>query len=228
MRLLAFLVSSITCLMCTQSALADRYGDIDFRVPAGWQKVENGGFAILAAPLDANGRPRAAIFITGGTTYQGDFRDWFRSAVIHGESSETSLRRGSVERIQSKGNYDALTIDSMTADRKGVVTHRKYVATNPGGKAELFVYVTYDDAASQHDLSKLREFLESVRYVQLGGVRREGLPRTAQDANLPVRQSASHCRVVTQQKCMSGMSGGYGGTMSPTYNCLPVSKTICN
>jgi len=74
-------------------------------------------------------------------------------------------------------------------------------------------------------LPGLREFLDSVHYVQLGSVRHD----TATQVLAQTRPSSgTHCHVVTQQQCTSGMSGGFGGTMTPTYNCLPVSKTICD
>jgi len=225
MRLLAAFVLSFLCLVCVQPARADRYGDVDFHVPAGWQKIEQGGFAILAGPLDAHRKPRAVIFVTSGTTYSGDFSGWFRSAVVEGESTETSIRRGDVQRIRSRGDYEALTIDSVAADRQGFVTHRKYIASNPGGRAEMFVYISYDASTAQRYLPALREFLDSVRYEQLGNARRN-------DAATPLAQTrpspGAHCHVVTRQQCMSGTSGGFGGTMTPTYNCLPVSKTICD
>jgi hypothetical protein len=224
MRLLAALVLSFLCVACVQPARADRFGDIDFHVPAGWQKLEKGGFTVLAGPLDAHHRPRAAIFVTPGTAYSGDFSSWFRSAVIQGESNETSIRRGGVQRIQARGNYDALTIDSVAADRQGFVTHRKYIGANPGGRAEMFVYIAYDAPTAQRYLPGLREFLDSVRYVQLVGERSNTTPAPAQ-----ARPSqGTHCHIVTRQQCTSGMSGGFGGTMTPTYSCLPVSKTVCD
>jgi hypothetical protein len=232
MRILFLFLVCFALLAFASPARADRFGDIDFRVPSGWRKVENGGFAILAAPSDAHGRPQAAIFVTGGSDYRGDFGDWFAATVRQGESGETSISRGAVLRIQARGDYDALTIDSVTRDVQGTTTHRKYVAANPGGRAELFVFITYSDRAAQQYLPELREFLESVRYVQLGGVRsslRENARSGTASTPPPTRPSAgSHCRVVTRQQCLSGMSGGFGGTMTPIYNCLPVSKTICD
>jgi hypothetical protein len=224
MRLLAAFVLSFFCLLCVQPANADRFGDIVFQVPFGWQKIAKGGFAILAGPLDAHGKPRAAIFVTPGVAYSGDFSGWFRSAVIQGESSETSIRRGDVQHIQSRGDYEALTIDSVAADRQGFVTHRKYIASNPGGRAEMFVYIAYDASTAQRFLPELREFLDSVRYAQLGSGRDDTSAALAQARPSP----GTRCHVVTRQQCMSGTSGGFGGTMTPTYNCLPVSKTICD
>lgn len=225
MRLLAAFVLSLVCVTCVQQARADRYGDVDFHVPAGWQRLEKGGFTILAGPLDAHHRPRALIFVTPGTAYSGDFGEWFRSAVIQGESTETSIRRGDAQRIPSGGDYQALTIDSVAADRRGFVTHRRYIGVNPGGRAEMFVYVTDDAATAQRYLPGLREFLHSVRYVQLGGASRNGdVPPVARVGASP----RAHCHVVTRQQCTSGMSGGFGGAMTPTYSCLPVSKTVCD
>jgi hypothetical protein len=212
---------------CAAPAHADRFGDVDFRVPAGWQKVEKGGFAILASPLDARGKPHAAIFVAPGSGYGGDFGHWFADTVRQGESGETSISRGAVQRIQAKGHYDALTIDSVTEDRQGTATHRKYVAANPGGRAELFVYMTYSDRDAQAHLPSLRSFLESVRYEQAGA--NAASPPRANPGMARSRQvGGGHCHVVTRQQCMSGMSGGFGGTMTPTYNCLPVSKTVCD
>ncbi len=222
----------LIALVSANSARADHFGDIDFRVPAGWQKVEKGGFAILAGALDAHGRPRAAIFITGGSEYRGDFGEWLAAAVRQGEANETSVSRGGPQHIQAKGDYDALTIDSVARDGQGTTTHRKYIAANPGGRAEMFVYITYSDADAQRELPKLREFLESVRYAQLGGL--HSVPRanvrdgTASTPVSPRPTTGAHCRIVTRQQCMSGMSGGFGGTMTPTYTCLPVSKTVCD
>lgn len=68
-----FVVSMLllsACLACATPARADRFGDVEFQVPRGWQKVENGGFAILAGPLDTSGKPRAAIFVTPGCGIQ--------------------------------------------------------------------------------------------------------------------------------------------------------------
>jgi hypothetical protein len=219
----------LIALVSVSPAHADRFGDIDFRVPAGWQKVEKGGFAILAGSQDSRGRPRAAIFVTGGSEYRGDFREWFASAVRQGEANEVSVSRSVPQRIQAKGDYDALTIDSVVRDAQGGTTHRKYIASNPSGRAEMFVYIAYSDADAQRELPKLREFLESVRYTQLGGLRPELRSSTKESTPVPSRPtSGGHCRIVTQQQCLSGMSGGFGGTMTPTYNCLPVNKTVCD
>ena len=215
------------------SAHADHFGDIDYRVPAGWQKVEKGGFAILASPLDARGKPRAAIFVAPGSGYSGDFAQWFASTVREGESGETSISRSAVQRLQARGAYEALRIDSVTEDRQGTTTHRSYVAANPGGRAELFVYMTYSDRDAQQYLPSLRTFLESVQYRQLdSGRRRANAGAVASSTGPSPAQgratSGGRCRTVTRQQCMSGMSGGFGGTMTPTYNCLPVTKTVCN
>ena len=150
-----------------------------------------------------------------------------------GEAGETSISRGAVQRIQAKGSYDALTIDSVTEDRQGTTTHRKYVAANPGGRAELFVYMTYSDRDAQQYLPSLRGFLESVRYAQVDGARpaadRSPVATSTGSRGAPAgSQGGGRCRVVTRQQCLAGMSGGWGGTMTPTYNCLPVSKTVCD
>lgn len=103
--------------------------------------------------------------------------------MIRGEANETSIRRSDVQRIQARGSYDALAIDTATTDRQGTSIQRKYVAVNPGGRGEMFVYITRDDRTSQEFLPKLREFLASVRYAQLGdGAGGDALPRTVQHA----------------------------------------------
>lgn len=227
--ILAFLVLSVVLFAGAMPARADQFGDIGFRVPAGWQKIEKGGFAILAGPLDARGKPRVAIFVAPGANYSGDFASWFEASVHQGEAGETSIARGPVRHIQARGSYDALSIESVAQDAQGTTTHRTYIAANPGGRAELFVYITYSDRAAQQYLPRLREFLDSVSYAHGDA---PGRPATGRVASAPApaaprQPSGGRCRTITRQQCMSGMSGGFGGTMTPTYNCLPVSKTVC-
>lgn len=238
MRRIIAVILSVFTLLSAAPAVAEQFGDVYYNVPSGWQKVEEGGFAILASPLDRNGKPKAAIFITQGEDYSGSFRKWFYNTVVQGESNETSISRSGTNRIQAKGNYEAFTMDTITRDAQGTQLHRKYIAANPGGRAQLFVYITYSEKAQKRYFPQLQEFLESVQYAQLGGGNafsgnEGGLPWLNGGGNddggsftpPPPVQNNGDCRPRYRQQCNYIGAGAY-----QTYSCqqVPYTPPGCN
>ena len=149
-----------------QDAPAEQFGNVLFRSPAGWRRVEQGG-ALLLIPPDLPVGQSCALIVLPGEDLRGGFRVAFDAARAALQRGERVVSEGEVSAEHNAGGFDTLSALALTEDQGGKRTYRFYLAAHPSMRIEMFVFAATSDELLRRYVPAFKEFVGSVSFANL-------------------------------------------------------------
>jgi hypothetical protein len=154
-----YLVLSLLHLSYAQSS---QIGNLLFDMPAQWQQLEQGEFALLVPP-DATQDRLLTILFTEGTDITDDARTTFETLLAGALDTGETLEQETETAITS--NTNGLTVFSkvlVVRDGEGNQTTRVYLGYDAGSRLELIAMIANDQALFDVYSEELTAFQNSV------------------------------------------------------------------
>src|SRR5579883_2486502 len=163
---LFMLTPLVSVSVCAQDSNAERFGNVIFRVPEGWRRVEQKG-ALLLVPPDLRAGESSVLIVLPGQDLRGDFRAAFDSVRSTLERGERVLSENPANFERNANGFDTLSALALTEDSAGKRTFRFYLAAHAGNRIEMFVFAATSDELLRRYVPAFKEFVSSVSFANL-------------------------------------------------------------
>jgi len=147
-------------------AQTSQYGNVKFDIPSGWQRLEQGQFAVLA-PNDLTTSEKLIIVISPGQELTSDFRAAFEATLQNALAANEKLVGSSETQLNRENEgYDVLTktltVENVDDSNR---TIRLYIAANPGKRLEMIVILANDQALFKKYETAVQAFITSCTFA---------------------------------------------------------------
>jgi hypothetical protein len=147
----------VVILIALQAGITQE-GNVLFKAPEGWKRVEQNGAVVYVPPDSPPERAICSLTILPGQELEGDFRAWFDAKMEKEKSGLQIISGGGVTSANLKEGYPVLVSLFIADDGKGNLSYHFYLAAHPGNRAEMISYIS----KTQESYNRYRPVLEGI------------------------------------------------------------------
>lgn len=158
---------NVLLLVAGPALAADlRAGNVLFKVPAGWKRVQQDQLVLLI-PSDLAPGEGCVLTILPGQELKGDFRAWFDATREALQKDQRVVSGGEVRAQRAEEGFPTLSTAVILEDSAGKRSFRFYLAAHPGSRAEIIAYLATSQEVFQRYQPALAEFVKNANFANI-------------------------------------------------------------
>ena len=198
------------------SAGKEQVGNVLFKSPANWQRLNNNGQTIFVAP---NSNESTVITLLPSEQLYGSLKTWFANLINKNHSEGKVISGGQIVEGSSDEGYPVYLSELAYQTADGSISYRFYVAAHPDRQAHIIALVSTDLNQYNQHKQVFDKFVQSVDFAKISNGKTNNSSSRSDNKNVSLSNSnsnsdeSSRSNVATNISSNS-ISGLFVGTIS--------------
>jgi len=202
--------------MAKTNAGKEQVGNVLFKSPSNWQKLDNNGQTIFIAP---NSDESTVITLLPSEQLYGSLKTWFTNFINKNHSEGKVISGGQIVEGSSEEGYPVYLVELAYQTNDGSISYRFYVAAHPDKQAHIIALISTNLNQYNQHKQVFDKFVQSVDFANITNGKANNSSARSDNKNVSLSNSNSNSNESSRSNVATNISsnsisGLFVGTIS--------------